>query len=213
MKDLNAIYTPAFFSEWGPSNRNYVDSAAAIVEAVYEQFRPRRVADLGCGCGVYSSLFAARGAGVLAIDGVRPPAEHCFPAEIQVRDLTEPFENTWGVFDLTLCLEVAEHIPEEFLPAFLKNLTAFGDTLLLSAAPPNQGGHHHVNERPRRYWVRKLREHGFAYDRPATGLLCERLKKRGLPNMWMGLHICVYRRAKSPRELNHGLPFDASLDA
>jgi len=150
---------------------------------------------------------------ILAIDGVLPPAEHSFPVAIAVRDLTEPLANTWGAFDLTLCLEVAEHIPEELLPAFLKNLTAFGDTLLLSAAPPNQGGHHHVNEQPRRYWVRKLKEAGFAYDRPATGLLCEKLKKRGLPNMWMGLHICVYRRAKTARELNHGLPFDASLPA
>ena len=212
MKDLAAIYDPSFFSEWGPSNSAYVASARTIAAAIFAQFRPRRLADLGCGCGVYSSLFAALGAEILSLDGVKPPAEHSFPMELQLRDLTEPFDNAWGTFDLTLCLKVAEHIPEEFLPAFLKNITAFGDTLLLSAAPPNQGGRHHVNEQPRRYWVRKLRDYGFAYDRPATGLLCEKLKKQGLPNMWMGLHICVYRRARNPRELNHGLPFDASLN-
>ena len=211
MKNLDAIHDTPFFREWGPSNAGYVSSAKIIADAIFEQFRPRALADLGCGCGVYSSLFAALGAEVLALDGVKPPAEHSFPVEIKVRDLTEPFENTWGSFDLALCLEVAEHIPEELLPAFLKNITSFGDTLLLSAAPPNQGGHHHVNEQPRRYWVRKLKEVGFAYDRPATGLLCEKLKAHGLPNMWMGLHICVYRRAKDPRQLSHGLPFDASL--
>ncbi|HNW45391.1 MAG TPA: class I SAM-dependent methyltransferase [Elusimicrobiales bacterium] len=213
MKDLAAIYAPSFFREWGPSNHAYVDSAKTITDAIFAQFRPRRLADLGCGTGVYSSLFAAKGAAVLALDGVLPPAEHSFPVEIEVRDLTEPFENSWGAFDLALCLEVAEHIPEDLLPAFLKNITAFSDTLLLSAAPPNQGGHHHVNEQPRRYWVRRLKDHGFAYDRPATGLLCEKLKRIGLPNMWMGLHICVYRRAKDPRELSHGLPFDVSLRA
>jgi len=211
MKELSAIYDPSFFKEWGPSNAPYVNSAETITREIFAQFAPRRLADLGCGCGVYSSLFAARGVEILALDGVKPPAEHSFPVEMQLRDLTEPFENVWGTFDITLCLEVAEHIPEECLPAFLKNITAFGDTLLMSAAPPNQGGRHHVNEQPRRYWVRKLRDLGFAYDRPATGLLCEKLKAHGLPNMWMGLHICVYRRAKDPRELSHGLPFDASL--
>jgi len=212
MKNLAAIYDQAFFSEWGPSNKAYVGSAEIITETIFAQFRPHRLADLGCGCGIYSSLFAARGAKVLALDGVKPPAEHSFPVGVQVRDLTEPFENTWGSFDLALCLEVAEHIPEDLLPAFLKNITSFSDTLLMSAAPPNQGGHHHVNERPRRYWVRRLRDHGFAYDRGATGLLCEKLKAHGLPNMWMGLHICVYHRAKDSRALNHGLPFDASLE-
>ncbi|OGS12357.1 MAG: hypothetical protein A2234_07800 [Elusimicrobia bacterium RIFOXYA2_FULL_58_8] len=212
MKGLTAIYAPSFFKEWGPSNGAYIGSAKIITDAVFAQFKPRRLADLGCGCGVYSSLFAVKGTEVLAIDGVTPPAEHSYPVNLQVQDLTEPFENTWGSFDMALCLEVAEHIPPVDLEVFLKNITAFSDTLLLSAAPPNQGGHHHVNEQPRRYWVRKLKEFSFAYDRGATGLLCEKLKKHGLPNMWMGLHICVYRRAKDPRALSHGLPFDASLE-
>ncbi|HBA60267.1 MAG TPA: hypothetical protein DCZ92_05535 [Elusimicrobia bacterium] len=211
MKELAAIYGPPFFEEWGPANRAYTASAEIVTDAVFSQFRPARVADLGCGCGVYGHFFSARGAEVLSLDGVKPPAEHSFPVQVQVRDLTEPFENVWGKFDLALCLEVAEHIPEELLPQFLKNITSFSDRLLLSAAPPNQGGHHHVNERPRRYWVAKLRGAGFAYDRPATGVLCERLKSRGMPHMWMGVHISVYRRAKNSRELDHGLPFDASL--
>ncbi|PIU17783.1 MAG: hypothetical protein COT18_12225 [Elusimicrobia bacterium CG08_land_8_20_14_0_20_59_10] len=211
MKGLAEIYGPSFFSEWGPSHRAYTESAEIITDAISEQFRPARLADLGCGCGVYGHLFSAGGVEVISIDGVRPPPEHSFPVELQLRDLTEPLENTWGRFDLALCLEVAEHIPEELLPRFLKNITSFSDTLLLSAAPPHQGGHHHVNERPRRYWVARLRGAGFAYDRKATGILCERLKTSGLPYMWMGAHICVYRRALSRRELDHGLAFNVGL--
>lgn len=211
MEDLDRIYDAAFFAEWGRSNQLYLASAWTVANAVADQFRPRRVVDLGCGCAVYAHMLAQRGVETVNLDGVLAPEEARYPFEVHLRDLTRPVENEWGAFDLALCLEVAEHIPEADLPVFLANVTGFSDTLLLSAAPPDQGGHHHVNERPRRYWVRKLKERGFAYDRPATGRLCERLKAQGLPYMWMALHLCVYRRATDPRQLEHGLPFDASL--
>jgi 2-polyprenyl-3-methyl-5-hydroxy-6-metoxy-1,4-benzoquinol methylase len=123
MPDLATIYAPAFFAEWGPSNAPYVRSAEVSVEVIYEAFQPRRLVDLGCGCGVYSHLFAERGVEVVAVDGVRPPPDHAYDVPIYLRDLTEPFENVWGDFDLTLCLEVAEHIPESLVEPFLENAT------------------------------------------------------------------------------------------
>ncbi|MDP2864771.1 MAG: class I SAM-dependent methyltransferase [Elusimicrobiota bacterium] len=207
MEKLGEIYSPDFFREWGRSNKDYLRSAELVAGAVYEIFRPAYVADLGCGCGVYSHLFKLRGTRALSIDGVIPPPEHSFPMEIITRDLTLPFENIWGNFDLALCLEVAEHIPEEFSGVFLKNLTAFSDRLVMSAAPPDQGGHHHVNERPRRYWAQKLAELGFAYDRRASGRVLKLLERERPPFMWMANHIGVYERAVDRKRLNHGLPF------
>ncbi|MDO8805246.1 MAG: class I SAM-dependent methyltransferase [Elusimicrobiota bacterium] len=207
MKNLGEIYGPDFFREWGPSNADYIRSAELVAGAIYEVFRPASVADLGCGCGVYSHLFKLKGARVLAIDGVIPPPEHSFPVEIITRDLTAPFVNTWGNFDLVLCLEVAEHIPEEFAGAFLKNITAFSDRLLISAAPPDQGGHHHVNEQPRRYWARKMAELGFAYNRRASGRVLRALEPELPPFKWMANHIGVYEKAGNIKELNHGQPF------
>lgn len=207
MKALAEIYGPDFFREWGPYNKDYVRSAELVAGAIHEVFRPASVADLGCGCGVYSHLFKLKGAMVLSIDGVIPPPEHSFPMEIITRDLTLPFENTWGNFDLALCLEVAEHIPEEFSGVFLKNLTAFSDRLAMSAAPPDQGGRHHVNEQPRRYWAQKLAELGFAYNRRASGSVLKRLERERPPFMWMANHIGVYERARDRKQLKHGLPF------
>ncbi|OGR61530.1 MAG: hypothetical protein A2X34_10630 [Elusimicrobia bacterium GWC2_51_8] len=127
------------------------------------------------------------------------------------QDLTEPFENAWGRFDLTLCLEVAEHIPDELSGVFLKNLARFGDTLLLSAAPPNQGGLHHVNERPKRYWVARLAELGFAYNRRRTGELFEALRARRRPNMWMFQHISVYEKVHDSLKGFPTLPFTVRI--
>lgn len=207
VENICRIYGPDFFSEWGPSNADYIRSAGLVAAAINKVFAPASVADLGCGCGVYSHLFKLKGIRVLSIDGASPPPEHSFPVEIIERDLAAPLENAWGNFDLALCLEVAEHIPEEFSGTFLKNLTAFSDRLLMSAAPPGQGGHHHVNERPRRYWAQKLADLGFAYNRRASGLLLKALEPEPPPFMWMANHIGVYEKARDVKKLGHGQPF------
>ena len=207
MKKLAEIYGPDFFREWGPSNKDYIRSAELVAGAIQEAFAPASVADLGCGCGVYSRLFKLKGARTLSLDGVLPPPGDRFPVEIIVRDLTVPFENTWGNFDMALCLEVAEHIPEEFSGIFLENLTAFSDRLLMSAAPPGQDGHHHVNEQPRRYWAQKLAGLGFAYNRRASGRVLKLLEPERPPFMWMANHIGVYERARDAKSLKHGRPF------
>lgn len=207
MEKLAEIYGPDFFREWGPSNKDYIRSAELVAGAVHEVFRPGSVADLGCGCGVYSHLFRLKGCRTLSIDGVLPPPGDSFPVEMINRDLTLPLENALEKFDLALCLEVAEHIPEEFSGTFLKNLTAFSDRLVMSAAPPGQDGHHHVNERPRRYWARKLAGLGFAYDRRASGKVLKLLERERPPFMWMANHIGVYERARDEKSLRHGQPF------
>lgn len=195
MPDLDSIYDRAFFEEWGRNNRAYVESASKITDVLWEHFRPKRLVDLGCGCGVYSELFRRKGAEVVAIDGVLPPREESFPVPIELRDLTAAFENEWGEFDLALCLEVAEHIPERLVDPFLRNIARFSDTLVLSCAPPNQGGKHHVNEQPKRYWVRRLADRGFAYNRKRTGVFLEKFKAEKIPHMWMCQQLSVYERA------------------
>lgn len=198
MPNLAEIYGAAFFAEWGKGNEPYMRSAQAITETLIAEFKPKRVADLGCGCGLYSHAFARKGVEVFSLDGARAPSEHALPVTVHLQDLTVPFENSWGRFDFTLCLEVAEHIPEELADVFLDNLVRFSDTLVMSAAPPHQGGHHHVNEQPKRYWVKRLAERGFVYNRPRTGRIFEVSRAAPIPLMWMAQHVSVYERASGP---------------
>src|SRR4051812_21480792 len=132
MPALPEIYDRAFFAEWGSSHEKYVRSAELIANALHDGLRPKRVVDLGAGCGVYGHFLAAKGVEVVSIDGVVPPPEHSFAERIHVRDLTVPFDNVWGDFDFALCLEVAEHIPEPLSGAFLDNLLRFSGRLILS---------------------------------------------------------------------------------
>ncbi|MFI5345078.1 MAG: class I SAM-dependent methyltransferase [Elusimicrobiota bacterium] len=207
MSDLPRIYDAAFFAEWGRANEKYVDSARAITDALHGLYQPKRLIDLGAGCGVYSHYFAAKGTEVVTVDGVVPDQEHSYPLTFQVRDLTAPFDNPWGRFDLALCLEVAEHIPEELSGAFLDNIIRFSDRLILSAAQPGQEGHHHVNTQPKRYWVARLAEKGFAYNRRETGRVQTALAEAKDIYRWMADPISVYDQVKTPARPGDRLPF------
>lgn len=208
MPRLAEIYDAPFFREWGPGNADYVAGARRITDLLWDVYKPARLIDLGAGCGVYADAFRKKGVEVTAVDGVRPPEDCAFPGPVEIRDLTVPFPNPWGTFDMALCLEVAEHIPEEFADVFLANIAQFSDRLVLSAAQPGQGGHHHVNERPKRYWVEKLFALGFAYDRPATGRLLEAFKGPYLLTLgWMGGNISVYQRIGPDFPLKNHRPF------
>ncbi len=204
MSNLAEIYNRNFFEEWGRTNERFLSAVDKVTEHLHSQFGMRRIVDVGCGCGVYVDAFQRRGVDVMAIDGVACPPELGFPVDLILRDLTEPFENIWGDFDCTLCLEVAEHIPEEFSDVFLDNLTKLSNTLILSAAPPNQGGTHHVNEQPKRYWVRKLEERGFLYNRKATGVFLEACKEDSPAYGWIYQQVSIYEkgdRSKHPSQL------------
>ncbi len=191
---LENIYNSNFFRRWGRLNKPYVESAGLIAKELNQRFRPTRIIDVGCGCGVYGHHFQRLGVDVVFLDGVTPPEQYSFPMQIQVRDLTDPFDNVWGEFDLALCFDVGEHIPEAMSDTFLANLANLSNTILMACAPPGQGGVHHVNEQPKRYWIRRMKEHGFTYNRRSTGKLCESFKLIKPPMMWMWEHISVYER-------------------
>lgn len=197
--DLSRLYGADFFRDWGATNQKYLETAGTIASVLYERFHPRRMVDIGSGSGIYASTFRGFGVEVVALDGVIPPPEHSLCPPDFIRDFREPVINEWGIFDTTFCFEVIEHIPPDRSEIFLDNLGQFGDLLLLSYAPPGQGGTGHFNEQPKRYWVGKLAEHGFTYDKPATGSILEYFKGNKTPYMWMTENICVFRRREKEK--------------
>lgn len=122
---------------------------------VIKRFAVRSVLDLGSGLGHASLYFHRAGLQVIAVDGLRANIERSLYPTLKV-DLSRS-----GVVcrvDLVHCQEVVEHVDERHLENVLGAL-ACGGIILMTSAPPGQGGHHHVNEQPVQYWMDHLKRH------------------------------------------------------
>lgn len=157
-------YDDAFYAS---VNAAGAASAAAVLPIVTGLIHPRSAVDVGCGTGIWVMTLRDLGVvDVLGVDGEHVPKgarnlpEHAFVS----RNLARPFRLN-RVFDLVICVEVAEHLRPERATGFVSDLVSLAPAILFSAAAPGQGGTHHVNEQWPDYWLRLFTAHGYtAWD-------------------------------------------------
>lgn len=121
----------------------------------------RSIIDVGCGMGSWG-----KGLQSFIYKGVdyRIPEKYLAipPQNYKEYNLTSnnafPFP---GKYDLALCMEVLEHIPEEYADNSVKLLTTLSDRVLFSAAIPGQGGINHENEQFQSYWSKIFEKYHF----------------------------------------------------
>lgn len=140
------------------------EQALALSSLLNEMYKPTSVIDLGAGTGMYLTNFkTSEKKGIdfssIAVDF----AEKIGHPEVVVGDLrsTNFSENK---YDLTLCLEVIEHIGSEYEEVILKNICSTSDTLVVSIAGVGQAGEDHVNLKPMCYWTDEFKKRGFERD-------------------------------------------------
>jgi hypothetical protein len=178
-------------------------SAQVVSRLLLEAMTIGSVLDVGGGHGAWSREWLTAGvADVLCLDGdyVAPDQlaipEACFRAH----DLTQPIA-LGRRYDLVQSLEVGEHLPAESADVFVDNLVAHGDVVLFSAAVPNQGGEHHVNEQPPEYWRAKFRARGYA----AFDALRPRLAEHVEVKPWYRYNSVLYANAAGTERLGEPL--------
>jgi SAM-dependent methyltransferase len=138
-------------------------SAQAIVPLVLEHLETCSVLDVGCGAGAWIAAYAAAGvADVAGVDGGYVSTDQLMfdASRFQSVNVAQPF-HLGRTFDLVQCLEVAEHLDPAASETLVDSLVAHAPAVLVSAAPPGQGGEHHVNERPYQYWRGLFARRGY----------------------------------------------------
>jgi SAM-dependent methyltransferase len=153
-------YTLAFFDSIRDPART---SAEEIVPLALQMLAPHSVIDVGCATGEWLAVFREMGINDIAgVDGhYLDPSQLRIPREVfHPVDLAQPF-SLFRQFDLVLCLEVGEHLPEGSAAGLVASLVRLGPAILFSAAIPYQAGVGHINEQWPGYWAELFLRHGF----------------------------------------------------
>jgi 2-polyprenyl-3-methyl-5-hydroxy-6-metoxy-1,4-benzoquinol methylase len=187
MTSLAEDYDDKFFRMHIPWKQEY-DEIAAILDT---HLAFKSVVDLGCGNGYIIDELDRRGKTVYGIDGSSTTQR--FNPRVHIMDLTIPLQV--GRYDLVICTEVAEHIDEKYADVLVNSICdAARGYIFFSAARAGFGGHCHVNEQERPYWIEKFQRRSVAVDEQLSETIRQDLLKRTKRIWWFAANAFVLYR-------------------
>ncbi|MCL2024291.1 MAG: class I SAM-dependent methyltransferase [Coriobacteriia bacterium] len=139
-----------------------------MLPLLFSRLKPKTVIDVGCGIGTFLNTAQKLGAEqIVGVDGDwvdREKLRRNIALDYFVPiTLTESLSGSFGRFDLAICLEVAEHLPESSAETLVESLVSLSDIILFSAAIPGQGGQNHINEQWPGYWAALFKEQDYLF--------------------------------------------------
>jgi len=164
--------------------------AKRLAAWIADTLHPQTALDIGCGPGIYVDALREHGIAATGIDTDKRVA-----GKPHLRQ--ESMFDTDGSAELVLCLEVAEHIPEDRADAVIASVAdavAPYGILIWSAAQPGQGGTGHINCQPKDYWHKRLSVCGLRRDEATETQLVE-YAKSGYHMGWFAQNCMVFYRA------------------
>ena len=166
MNPVEKLYGKRFFS------RRYKLHwrAPYICDTLQRLWSFTSIVDVGCATGDIVREMQERGLDSWGVEGSSAVCDFAVCRNLVIYDLRVPGTILPMKFDICLCLEVAEHIEEEYTDTFVDHLVNLSDIVVLSAAPPGQGGHGHVNCKPYEYWKDKFRLRFYDHNSTAVDL-------------------------------------------
>jgi SAM-dependent methyltransferase len=132
-----------------------------FIRSVVEVCQPSTVLDLGCGQGYFVKWLRDEKVEAWGVEGENLGSLFRAPGYQIQQDLSQSFD-LGKTYDLVMCTEVVEHIPEIYEDVVFDNIAHHTHRyLVFSGATPGQGGTGHINEKPETYWFACLVRRGF----------------------------------------------------
>lgn len=172
--------------------------AVRLADILMRSYNPNFVVDIGCATGLYLKPFMDRG---IKVYGVEPAYQDAIDAGLDIPDSCMSFRyfptNAPMISeydpDLTLCLEVLEHVSEDKADGFVEGLCSLSDVIVFSAGSPGQGGKGHINCQPKEYWMQLFEEYDFLVDLEATEKIVWHMRQ-GYHMGWLVNNLMVLKR-------------------
>lgn len=135
-----------------------------IAEKIVSEIGPQSVLDAGCAKGFLVECLREHGVEAFGIDisdyAIQQAREDIKPYCL-VSSITEPLLKH---YDLILCIEVLEHLPQSDTDQAILNLCQASDDILFSSTPLDYREVTHFNVQPPEYWAEKFARQGFVRD-------------------------------------------------
>lgn len=146
----------------GKEPLTHIDGGA--LRLLKNKFDLKSMIDVGCGSGGMVQLALDLGIDAIGVDG-----DWSFERDVpfSLHDYEKGSFVPDREFDLCYSCEFVEHVWEKYRQNFFDTFKS-AKYLLITHAPPGQGGHHHVNEQPAEYWIDALNQDGWEYDETTT---------------------------------------------
>jgi SAM-dependent methyltransferase len=132
-----------------------------------EKFKIKSFLDIGCGPGGMINLAKDANLMYFGIDG---DPTLTLTENFILHDFTKGPCFHKEKYDLVWSCEFVEHVKEEYVDNFMQSFL-LGKYIILTHAPPNTPGRHHVNCKESSYWIDKFSKYKLIYNRELTAEL------------------------------------------
>ena len=181
---MSELYTDQFFANRARHHSKVESAVQALLEILESEFWMydiHSVIDVGCGDAHWLKIIRSMSDGIHHVMGIELNC-NCLPytddIPVIIHDLREPLDLKMQ-FGLVICLEVAEHLEEEYAEQLVKFLASLANPcILFSAAHPGQGGIGHKNLQPPEYWLELFQDCGVRLDETTTSAICRRWERQ-----------------------------------
>jgi len=194
--NLTDTYPPWFYK----NSTKCKDWQIGIGKTIGEMYNIESVVDFGCGLGYYLEGFQMSGAKIkgyeISYDNAKDYMSKSVLPYVEKGNVMEKIK--CEPFHLSMSIEVAEHILPDKSSFFVDNLArASKQYVLLTAAPPGQGGVCHINEQNMSYWIKLMDEKGFEFSECDTEKIRHRLSSLPYNGKYYSIikkHMSLFRR-------------------
>lgn len=184
------VYDSEFFDD---ANQMKVKTAEQVAAVINSFFNFNTLFDIGCGMGLYTNELCKFRKMVLGCDYSDSAVKMASKDFLVFKaDVTKPILVN-QIFDLVMCFEVAEHIHPRYSSQLVSNCTAFGNTVIFTAAPVGQGGVGHINEQPYEFWIDLFEKHNFRYNRPLSEAVRKKMQDEDIVP-WLANNFMCFER-------------------